>query len=78
MVIRELIQYIAQGLVDNHHDVSVKETVGFETMVYELKVAPSDIGHVIGKHGRNADAIRTILGTISAKTNKRVIFRIVD
>jgi predicted RNA-binding protein YlqC (UPF0109 family) len=78
MIIKELIQYIAQGLVDNHHDVSVKETVGSKTMVYELKVATSDLGQVIGKHGRNVDAMRTILSAISAKIKKRVVFEIVD
>ncbi len=78
MPIKELIQYIAQGLVDNHYNVSVNEIVGVQTMVLELKVAKNDLGKVIGKHGRNAQAIRTILGAISAKINKRVVLEIIE
>jgi len=78
MPIKELIQYIAQGLVDNHYNVSVNEIVGLQTMVFELKVAKNDLGKVIGKHGRNAQAMRTILSAVSAKSNKRVVLEIID
>jgi len=57
MSVKELIQYIAQGIVDNHYSVLVNEIVGAQTMVLELKVAKNDLGKVIGKDGRNAQAI---------------------
>ncbi len=78
MSIKELIQYIVQGLVDNHYNVSVNEIAGAQTMVLELKVAKNDLGKVIGKHGRNAQAIRTILSAVSAKNKKRVVLEIIE
>ena len=75
---RELIQVMAQALVDNPEQVSVEEVQGDHTTVFELRVAKSDLGKVIGKSGRNADAIRTILGAVSAKERKRAILEIVD
>jgi predicted RNA-binding protein YlqC (UPF0109 family) len=75
---KELIHYIAQAMVDNPGEVSVSEIEGNQTVVLELKVAKNDVGKVIGKQGRNAQAIRTILSAVSAKTKKRVVLEIVE
>jgi len=64
---KDLITYIAKALVDNPEEVVVTEIKGEQTFVIELRVAKEDIGKVIGKHGRTARAIRTILGAASAK-----------
>ena len=76
--VKELIQHIAQSMVDNPAEVSVSEIEGKQTTVLELKVAKTDLGKVIGKQGRNAQAIRTILGAVSAKIKKRVVLEIVE
>ena len=78
MPIKELVQYIAQAMVDSPGEVSVSEIEGNQTTVLELKVAKNDLGKVIGKQGRNAQAIRTILGAVSAKIKKRVVLEIVE
>ncbi len=78
MSIKELVHYIAQAMVDNPGEVSVSEIKGNQTTVLELKVAKSDLGKVIGKQGRNAQAIRTILSAVSAKIKKRVVLEIVE
>jgi predicted RNA-binding protein YlqC (UPF0109 family) len=78
MPIKELVQYIAQAMVDNPGEVLVSEIEGNQTTVLELKVAKNDLGKVIGKQGRNAQAIRTILSAVSAKTKKRVVLEIVE
>jgi predicted RNA-binding protein YlqC (UPF0109 family) len=78
MSTKEMIQLIAQAMVDNPDQVSVAEIEGNQTTVLELKVAESDLGKVIGKQGRNAQAIRTILSAISAKVNKRVVLEIIE
>ncbi len=78
MVMKELIQYIARAIVDNPDEVSVNEIEGGQTTVLELKVAKSDLGKVIGKQGRNAQAIRTILSAVSAKVKKRAVLEIIE
>ncbi len=65
-----LIKYIAQSLVDNPEQVEVSEVEGNQTSVLELKVAKEDLGKVIGKQGRTARAMRTILSASSAKIKK--------
>ena len=75
---KELIQYIAKALVDNPDQVDVQEIVAQQTLVLELRVAKEDIGKVIGKKGRTAQALRTILSCASAKTQKRAILEIVE
>ena len=78
MEIKELIEYIAQAMVDNPGEVSVFEIEGGQTTVLELKVAKSDLGKIIGKQGRNAQAIRTILHAGSAKIKRRMILEIIE
>ena len=75
---KELIRYIAQALVDYPEEVSVNEVDGNQTSVLELKVAKEDLGKVIGKQGRTARAMRTILGAASAKQKKRTVLEIIE
>lgn len=75
---KDLINFIAQALVDNPKQVSVSEVKGNQTSVLELKVAKEDLGKVIGKHGRTARAMRTILNAASAKEKKRTVLEIIE
>ena len=75
---KELITYIAKALVDHPEDVQVSEIVGEQTSVIELKVAKDDLGKVIGKQGRTARAMRTILSAASTKIRKRTVLEIIE
>ena len=75
---KDLISYIAQSLVDHTEQVSVSEVEGKQTSVLELKVAKSDLGKVIGKQGRTAQALRIILSAASAKEHKRAVLEIIE
>ena len=75
---KELITYIAQALVDSPDQASVTEIEGNQTSVLELKVAKEDLGKVIGKQGRTARAMRTILSAASAKIKKRSVLEIIE
>ena len=75
---KDLISYIVKALVDQPDEVSVTEIKGDNTTVLELKVAKSDMGKVIGKQGRNAQALRTILSAAAGKTRRRYVLEIVE
>lgn len=75
---KDLISIIARALVDNPEQVSVGEIEGTQTIVLELKVAKSDIGKILGKHGNNVRAIRTILSAVSGKERKRVVLEVLE
>ena len=75
---KDLVTRIAQALVDNPEQVTVTEVEGNQTSVLELKVAKEDLGKIIGKEGRNARAMRTILGAASAKLKKRAVLEILE
>ena len=75
---KELIEYIVKALVDDPGTVEIKEVAGDKITIYELRTAKSDIGKVIGKHGRTAGAIRTILNAVSARQGKRAVLEIVE
>lgn len=75
---KELIEYIAKALVDNPGEVEVTEIEGEQTSVLELKVAKEDLGKVIGKQGRTARAMRTILSAASTKIKKRTVLEIIE
>jgi len=75
---KELVLYIARSLVDEPDGVEVNVIEGEKSTILELKVAPDDIGKVIGKHGRIAKAVRTILSASATKTGKRVVLEILD
>jgi len=75
---KELIKHIAQSLVDNPDKVEVTEIIGEQSSVIELRVAKEDLGKVIGKQGRTAQSIRTILSAASAKVHKRAGLEILE
>ena len=76
--IRELVEEISKALVDLPDDVVVREVQGEQTTVLELRVAQSDLGKVIGKQGRTARSIRTLLGAIGMKLNRRFTLEILE
>jgi uncharacterized protein len=75
---KELIEMIAKALVDNPEEVKVAEVEGEQTTVLELRVAQTDLGKVIGKQGRTARAVRTILGAAGMKLRKRFVLEILE
>ncbi len=75
---KELIEFIAKALVDRPEDVRVVEVEGEKTSVIELSVAKEDLGKIIGKQGRTARAIRTILTAASTKLRKRSVLEIIE
>jgi uncharacterized protein len=74
---RELVEVIAKALVDQPDAVVVNEVQGEQSTILELKVAPEDMGKVIGKQGRIAKSIRTVVKAAATKENKRVIVEII-
>ena len=76
--VRELVEIMAKALVDNPDQVRVTEISAKHALVIELKPAKEDIGKIIGKKGRNVQAMRTILNAAAAKVRKRVIFEIIE
>ncbi len=78
MAMKQLVEDIAKALVDVPEEVSVREVEGEQVTVLELKVAPSDLGKVIGKQGRTARSIRTILGAAGMKVNRRFTLEILE
>ncbi len=75
---KDLVEYIAKSLVDDPSGVLVNMIEGEKSTILELRVSQSDIGKVIGKHGRIAKAIRTILSASTTKAGKRVVLEILD
>jgi predicted RNA-binding protein YlqC (UPF0109 family) len=75
---KQLIEDIAKALVDIPDEVTINEIEGEQTTVLELRVAPSDLGKVIGKQGRTARSIRTILGAAGMKLNRRFTLEILE
>lgn len=75
---KELVLYIAKALVDYPDEVEVIEVQGEKTMVLELRVAREDLGKVIGKQGRTARALRTILNAAATKMKKRAVLEILE
>ncbi len=74
---KEIVEMMARALVDQPQAVSVAEINGAHSCIVELSVAKEDIGKIIGKQGRTADAMRTIVGAVSAKMNKRSVLEII-
>ena len=75
---KELVQYLAKSLVNDPSAVEVKVTEREDTAVFELKVAKEDLGRVIGRQGRTAKSIRTLLNAAASKSNRKVILEIVE
>ncbi len=78
VTMKELIKFMAQALVDFPDQVEVSEVTGEQTSVIELRVAKEDLGKVIGKQGRTAKAMRTILSAASTKIRKRTVLEIIE
>lgn len=76
--LKDLIEYVGKALVDQPENVEVNEIVGEQTTVIELRVDKSDLGKVIGKQGRTARALRTILNAASTKLKKRSVLEIIE
>jgi predicted RNA-binding protein YlqC (UPF0109 family) len=74
----ELVSYMVKSLVDHPEQVEIREIEGEKSTILELKVTKEDIGKVIGKHGRIARAIRTIISASATKSGKRVVLEILD
>ena len=74
----ELVEILAKALVDNPEEVHVNEVEGTQSIIIELRVAPDDMGKVIGKQGRIAKAIRTLVKAAAIKENKRVVVEIIQ
>ncbi|MCK8601742.1 KH domain-containing protein [Desulfoferrobacter suflitae] len=77
-MLKELIEFMARALVDHPERVKVSEIAGEQTSVIELRVAKEDLGKVIGKQGRTARAMRTILSAASTKLRKRAVLEIIE
>jgi len=76
--VKELVELIAKALVDNPDNVQISQLDGEQTSILELKVAPEDIGKVIGKQGGNVQAIRVILNAAGMKLKKRFVLEIIE
>ncbi len=76
-LVKELLEILAKSLVDKPEEVKVNEIAGEQSIILELRVAPEDMGKVIGKQGRIAKAIRTVVKAAAIKENKRVVVEIV-
>lgn len=75
---KQLVEYIAQALVDHPDKVEVKEIVGERTLIYEIRVGEGDLGKIIGKEGRTAKAIRSIITAAAMKQGKRAQVEILE
>jgi len=78
MALKTLIEYVAKSLVDHPDRVDVKEIEGEKTTILELRVAEDDLGKIIGKHGRTAKAMRTVINAAATKDRKRAVLEILE
>ncbi|MBD3181001.1 KH domain-containing protein [Candidatus Poribacteria bacterium] len=78
MALKTLIEYIAKSLVDHPDQVDVNEIEGEKTTILELKVAEDDLGKIIGRHGRTAKAMRTVINAAATKESKRAVLEILE
>jgi len=77
-MLKDLVEYVVKKLVDNPESVSVSEISGEQATIVELRVSPEDLGKVIGKEGRTARALRTLLHAIATKERKRAVLEILE
>jgi uncharacterized protein len=75
---KQLVEYISRALVDHPDSVEVREVVGEKTLIYEVKVGEGDLGKIIGKEGRTAKAIRSIIAAAAMKQGKRAQLEILE
>jgi predicted RNA-binding protein YlqC (UPF0109 family) len=78
LIMKEFLEFIVKHLVDKPNEVQINEVDGERTVVYELRVGQGDMGKVIGKHGKTAKSIRTLLAAASAKAGKRAVLEILE
>jgi len=76
--VKDLVEYMVKALVDNPEQVKVSEVQGEQSVIYEVRVAPEDMGKVIGKQGRIARSIRTIVKAACVKTGKKAVVEILE
>jgi predicted RNA-binding protein YlqC (UPF0109 family) len=76
--LKELVQYLAQSIVNQPDAVEVTETQDDNASVMELKVAKEDLGRIIGKQGRTANSLRTILNAAAARADRKIVLEIID
>ena len=77
-MLKNLIEFIAKSLVDNPDQVSINEIEGEKTTILELSVAEEDLGKIIGRRGRTAKAMRTVLSAAATKAEKRAVLEIIE
>jgi predicted RNA-binding protein YlqC (UPF0109 family) len=77
-LLKDLIEFIARSLVDNPEQVSINEIEGEKTTILELSVAEEDLGKIIGRRGRTAKAMRTVLSAAATKVDKRAVLEIIE
>ena len=77
-ILKELVELIIKGIVDNPDKVEINEIIGEKTSIFEVRVDSNDIGKVIGRQGRNIKSIRTVLNAAAQKDDKRVVIEIVE
>ena len=75
---KELVLYLAKCLVNHPEEVEVKEIQGETAAILELRVAKDDLGRIIGKQGRTAKSIRTLLNAVASRTNRKIVLEIVE
>jgi len=75
---KDLVSYLAKSLVNHPNEVEVKEIQGETAAILELRVAQDDLGRIIGKQGRTAKSIRTLLNAVASRTNRKVVLEIVE
>ena len=75
---KELVEFVAKALVDHPEAVDVREVEGEKTTIIELKVADEDVGKVIGRQGRTARALRTVLAAAATRVRKRAVLEIIE
>lgn len=78
MALKSLVEYIAKSLVDHPDQVDVNEIEGEKTTILELRVAEDDLGKIIGRHGRTAKAMRTVINAAATKESKRAVLEILE
>ncbi len=76
--VKELLEHIIKSIVDNPEQVEIKEIPGERVVIYEVRVAPEDLGKIIGREGRTAKAIRTIVAAVSLKKGKKAVIEILE
>jgi predicted RNA-binding protein YlqC (UPF0109 family) len=76
--IKEFVEYLVKLIVDNTEEVKVQEKTGEQTIVFEVSVHKQDFGKIIGKHGKNIQAIRTLVNAVSVKAGKRSTIEVIE